>query len=89
MKSNDVLNEILPSNLKEAFDLLQMLRRRQPVALQLFLLMCLNLVIAPAVYAATGEEITRKAAWAIGILGLVSLGLSVYLFVVIFQPERF
>lgn len=89
MKSNDVLNEILPSNLKEAFDLLQMLRRRHPVALQLFLLMCFNLVIAPAVYAATGEEITRKAAWAIGILGLVTLGLSVYLFVVIFQPERF
>ena len=89
MKGNDVLNEILPSNLKEAFDLLQMLRRRHPVALQLFLLMCLNLVIAPAVYAATGEEITRKAAWAIGILGLVTLGLSVYLFVVIFQPERF
>ncbi|WP_449418756.1 K(+)-transporting ATPase subunit F [Phormidium nigroviride] len=89
MKGNDVLNEILPSNLKEAFDLLQMLRRRHPVPLQLFLLMCLNLVIAPAVYAATGEEITRKAAWALGLLGLVTLGLSVYLFVVIFQPERF
>ena len=89
MKSNDVLNEILPSNLKEVVELWQMLNRRHPVPLQLFLLMCLNLVIAPAVYAATGEEITRKAAWAIGILGLVTLGLSVYLFVVIFQPERF
>ncbi|MDB9512369.1 K(+)-transporting ATPase subunit F [Kamptonema animale CS-326] len=89
MKGNDVLNEILPSNFKEVVELWQMLHRRHPVTLQLFLLMCLNLVIAPAVYAATGEEITRKAAWAIGILGLVTLGLSVYLFVVIFQPERF
>ncbi|MDF0552833.1 K(+)-transporting ATPase subunit F [Kamptonema sp. UHCC 0994] len=89
MKENDLLNEILPSNLKEVVKLWQMLRRRHPVALQLFLLMCLNLVIAPALYAATGEEITRKAAWALGILGLVILGLSVYLFVVIFQPERF
>lgn len=89
MKGNDVLNEILPSNFKEVVELWQILRRRHPVPLQLFLLMCLNLVIAPAVYAATGEEITRKAAWALGILGLVTLGLSVYLFVVIFQPERF
>ena len=89
MKRTDVLNEILPSNLKEAVDLLQMLRRRHPVPVQLFLLMCLNLVIAPAVYAATGEEITRKAAWALGILGLITFGLSIYLFVVIFQPERF
>ncbi|HLO49844.1 MAG TPA: K(+)-transporting ATPase subunit F [Kamptonema sp.] len=89
MKGNDLVNEILPSNLKEVVELWGMLRHRHPVPLQLFLLMCLNLVIAPAVYAATGEEITRKAAWALGILGLVTLGLSVYLFVVIFQPERF
>ena len=89
MKQNNVLNEILLSNFKEGFELLQMLRNRHPVSVQLFLLMSLNLVIAPAVYAATGEEITRKAAWALGILGLVILGLSVYLFVVIFQPERF
>jgi K+-transporting ATPase KdpF subunit len=89
MKQTNVLNEILPSNLKAAFELLQMLRRRHPVPVQLFFLMCLNLVIAPGVYAATGEEITRKAAWALGILGLITFGLSIYLFVVIFQPERF
>lgn len=89
MKRNELLNDVLPSNLNEAVELLQMLRRRHPVSVQLFILMCLNLVIAPAVYAATGEEITRKAAWALGILGLVILGLSVYLFVVIFEPERF
>jgi len=46
-------------------------------------------VIAPAVYAATGDEITRKAAYALGILGLVILGLAIYLFAVILQPERF
>jgi K+-transporting ATPase KdpF subunit len=49
----------------------------------------LNLVIAPAVFAATGDEITRKAAYALGILGIVTLGVAIYLFAVILQPERF
>lgn len=57
--------------------------------LQLFLLMCLNVALSPAVQAATGIEISRLQAYALGILGLVTLGLSTYLFVVIFQPEKF
>lgn len=52
-------------------------------------LICLNLIVAPAVYAAAGGEIERSSAWAIGLLGLLTLGISIYLFVVIFQPERF
>ncbi|OKH40960.1 potassium-transporting ATPase subunit F [[Phormidium ambiguum] IAM M-71] len=52
-------------------------------------LICLNLIVAPAVYAAAGGEIERSSAWAIGLLGLLTLALSIYLFVVIFQPERF
>jgi K+-transporting ATPase KdpF subunit len=55
----------------------------------LFLLLCLNLVIAPAVQAATGHELSRTQAYTLGILGLVTVALSVYLFVVMFQPERF
>jgi len=51
--------------------------------------MCLNLVIAPAVSASAGASITHKTAWAIGLLALVTLGLAVYLFAVILQPERF
>lgn len=63
--------------------------KRNPLPIQIFLLLCLNLFLAPAVDAATGVEITRKAAYALGLLGMVIVGLSVYLFVVIFQPERF
>lgn len=54
-----------------------------------FLLLCLNLVIAPAVYAATSGVLERRQAYALGILGLLTFGLIVYLFVVVFQPERF
>jgi K+-transporting ATPase KdpF subunit len=63
--------------------------RLHPLPLPLFLLMMVNLAIAPAVMAATGPDLTRKAAYALVALGLVVLGLTVYLFVVIFQPERF
>ncbi|MDL5056161.1 potassium-transporting ATPase subunit F [Geitlerinema calcuttense] len=41
------------------------------------------------VYAATGDEVTRRAAYALGFLGFVVLGLSIYLWVAILQPERF
>lgn len=89
MKRVDLLNEILPFEVAEGIeDAIAHLRRR-PLPLQLFLLLCLNLVIAPAVYAATNAEISKTQAWAIGLLGLVTLGLTIYLFVVVFQPERF
>ncbi|MBD2312818.1 K(+)-transporting ATPase subunit F [Desertifilum sp. FACHB-1129] len=61
----------------------------KPLAIRLFLAMCLNGAIAPIVYAATGDEVTRRAAYALGFLGLVVLGLSIYLWVAILQPERF
>ena len=55
----------------------------------LLFLLCLNLVIAPVVQAATGNELTRSQAYALGMLGLVTVAFSIYLFVVMFQPERF
>lgn len=55
----------------------------------LLFLLCLNLVIAPAVQATTGNELTRSQAYALGILGLMTVAFSIYLFVVMFQPERF
>ncbi|GEM_PF-227878 len=63
--------------------------RRQKIPVWVFLGMCFNLVVAPMVQAATGETYSRGQAWAIGILGLCTLVVSVYLFVVMFQPERF
>ncbi|KAB8318376.1 potassium-transporting ATPase subunit F [Tolypothrix campylonemoides VB511288] len=63
--------------------------RRQKLPLYLFLGMCFNLVVAPVVYAATDQTLGRTQAWALGLLGLVTVGLSVYLFFVMFVPERF
>jgi K+-transporting ATPase KdpF subunit len=89
MKRVNSLKEILLRNFTEAVELLREQWKRNPLPIQLFLLLCLNLVIAPAVFAATGDEITRKAAYALGILGIVTLGVAIYLFAVILQPERF
>lgn len=63
--------------------------RRQQLPLAVFLLLCLNLIIAPAVFAASSGTLERRSAWAIGILGLVTLGLVIYLFDVVFRPERY
>jgi hypothetical protein len=41
------------------------------------------------VYAATSEQFSRSQAWALGLLGVGVLSLSTYLFVVMFQPEKF
>lgn len=63
--------------------------RRQKLPSRILLLMCLNLVVAPAVQAATGTEFSRNQAYALGLLGLVTVALSIYLFFVMFVPEKF
>jgi len=63
--------------------------RRQKLPLLIFIGMCLNLIVTPAVYAAAGGKLEPYSAWALGILGLVTLALIIYLFVVVFQPEKF
>ncbi|BAY66284.1 K+-transporting ATPase subunit F [Calothrix brevissima NIES-22] len=63
--------------------------RHQKLPLSLFLGMCFNLIIAPVVYAGTGEQFSRPQAWALGLLGLATLSLSIYLFFVMFVPEKF
>ena len=63
--------------------------RRQKLPLYLFLGLCFNLILAPAVYAAASSELDRTQAWALGLLGLATLALSVYIFFVMFVPERF
>lgn len=63
--------------------------RRQKLPLYLFLALCLNLVVAPVVYAASGNEFSRSQAWALGLLGLGTVAISVYLFWVMFAPEKF
>jgi K+-transporting ATPase KdpF subunit len=73
----------------EVFSIVKEQWFRYPWAKVLFLTMSLNLLIAPGVMAASGAEITRNTAYAIGILYCVTIALSIYLFTVIFQPERF
>lgn len=55
----------------------------------LLLGLLVNAAIAPALHAATGPNIPRGTAYALGLLGLVIVGLSVYLAAVIVQPEKF
>jgi hypothetical protein len=63
--------------------------RRQKLPLYLLGLLCLNLAIAPAVQASTSGAFSRSQAYALGVLGLVTFAVSIYLFTVMFQPEKF
>lgn len=63
--------------------------RKQKLPVIALGLLCLNLLVAPAVYAAASGTLERQAAWAIGVLLLLTVVLTGYLFFVVFQPERF
>ena len=62
-------------------------QKRVPKILLLALLSAVT--IAPAVQAATVIPLDRGQVLALILLGITTISLSVYLFVVIFQPERF
>jgi K+-transporting ATPase KdpF subunit len=85
----DATAETSLSSAVETLDYVWAEWRRRRIPLWLFLGLCLNGLIAPAVYAAADGTLARGNAYTLGLLGLVTIGLSIYLFVVIFQPERF
>jgi hypothetical protein len=58
-------------------------------SLYLFLAIAFNIIIAPVVYAASSNELSRSQAWSLGLLGLGTVALSIYLFFVMFVPEKF
>jgi F subunit of K+-transporting ATPase (Potass_KdpF) len=58
-------------------------------SLFLFASMCGNLLLAPAIYATNQGVISQGQSYAIGLLILTTFALSIYLFAVIFVPERF
>jgi uncharacterized membrane protein len=64
-------------------------RHRGRIPLYLFLALCFNLFVATIVHAANDEALSRSQAWSLALLGLGTVALSVYLFFVIFVPERF
>jgi len=61
---------------------------KQKLPLIIFTILCLNLVLAPVVHA-VDNTLQIRFTWAYGVLGALVLGLIIYLFIVIFQPERF
>lgn len=63
--------------------------RRQKLPLYLFLGLCFNLFLAPAVFAATDGDLSRTQSYWLAALGLVTIALAVYLFFVMFVPEKF
>jgi K+-transporting ATPase KdpF subunit len=64
-------------------------RKDNRIPLSLFIVLCFNVFLSPVVQAAIPGEAPRWQAYTIGFLGLAIASLSIYLFVVIFQPERF
>lgn len=89
MKTRQVLADTFGFDLLAGTAELKAFSRQHSKSIAIFFLLCLNLPLAKAVYAATGAEITPKTAWAIALLGLVILALCIYLFAVILQPEKF
>ena len=61
----------------------------QKLAVYFLIILGLNLILSPLVQASTGGILSRGQSYALGLLGLVTVSLFIYLFVVIFQPERF
>jgi K+-transporting ATPase KdpF subunit len=61
----------------------------QKLAVYFLIILGLNLILSPLVQASTAGILSRGQSYALGLLGLVTVSLFVYLFVVIFQPERF
>ncbi|MFK0733226.1 MAG: potassium-transporting ATPase subunit F [Gloeotrichia echinulata IR180] len=85
----DLLGKFLLMDVVPAISFIWSRWRKQKLPLAIFIVLCLNLAISPVVYAATDGILERRSTWAIGILGFVTVALVFYLFVVVFQPERF
>ena len=73
----------------EAMKGLWQLSNKKKYPKYLFLTLCFNLIVAPVVYAANADSFTRTQAYALGLLGIATVCFSIYLFVVMFQPEKF
>lgn len=89
MKQFHALTNSFSPDLADDFATIWEAGRKRKFPRYAFLALCFNLLLAPAVQAATGNELSRTQSYALGILGLGVVALGIYLFVVMFQPERF
>lgn len=88
MKLNRALYDFSSSSFDVVTTLWQVWRSRK-YPTYVFLALCFNLILAPLVLAAARNTFSTSQAYALGILGIGTAALSIYLFMVMFQPERF
>lgn len=77
------------SFLAETIEIVNTRKKQGRLSVYVFGFLILNLVFAPIVRASTGDVLSKGQSYALALLGLVTFSLFVYLFVVIFQPEKF
>ncbi|BAT51585.1 K+-transporting ATPase, F subunit [Nostoc sp. NIES-3756] len=63
--------------------------RKQHLLLAIAIIFGVHLLIHPVAYAVTSITVNQTSAWAFRVLAIVLTALIIYLFTVIFQPERF
>ncbi|ALF54734.1 ATPase [Nostoc piscinale CENA21] len=73
---------------KEFMDFMQQWRK-QKFVIGILIVIGINLGLSHVVYAASHNTLQIQFTWAYGVLSAIILGLIIYLFVVVFQPERF
>ncbi|WP_051738928.1 K(+)-transporting ATPase subunit F [Synechocystis sp. PCC 6714] len=59
------------------------------ISVYCFGILIFNLFVSPLVQASVGGVFSRGQSYALGLLGLVTFSLFIYLLFVIFQPEKF
>ncbi len=63
--------------------------RKDRVIAMTLLVMLADLILAPCVWAASGGALSFSASIWVVLLGIATVGLSIYLFYVMFKPEAF
>ena len=59
------------------------------LSVYLFSILLINIIISPLVYASTNQILSKGQSYGLSLLGLITISLFIYLFIVIFQPEKF
>ncbi|WP_308253440.1 potassium-transporting ATPase subunit F [Geminocystis sp. GBBB08] len=87
--SEEISTKINSPNMREVIleIVAKFLSRKLPIYLLSILL--INIIISPLVYAGTNQILSKGQSYALTLLGLVTISLFIYLFIVIFQPEKF